>query len=52
VVSDAQPAPWVDGSAQNQPDFDETIKHGKFTFRKDSVDGPPPFRLQEGAVTR
>ena len=51
VVSDAQPAPWVDGSAQNQADFDEVIKHGKFTFRKDSVAGPPPFDCKKVQYT-
>jgi len=51
VVSDAQPAPWVDGSAQNQPDFDEAIKHGKFTFRKGSVAGPPPFDCKKVQYT-
>ena len=51
VVSDAQPAPWVDGSARNQPDFGQAIRHGKFTFTKDSVAGPPPFDCKKVQYT-
>ena len=43
VVSDAQSAPWVDKSVGTQPDIDQAISHGKFTFKKDSVEGPAPF---------
>jgi hypothetical protein len=51
VVSDAQPAPWVDGTAGTHPDIDETVSHGKFTFRTDSVEGPPPFNCQQVQYT-
>jgi hypothetical protein len=47
VVSDAQPAPWVDGSAGTQPAINEAVSHGRFTFKKDSVEGPPPFNCQQ-----
>jgi hypothetical protein len=50
-VTDARPAPWVDGSAQNQPDIDDAIRHGTFTFRKDSVDGPAPFGCKKVQYT-
>jgi hypothetical protein len=51
AVTDAQPAPWVDGSAQNQPNIDPAIRHGKFTFKKDSVDGPKPFNCKKVQYT-
>ena len=51
AVIDAQPAPWVDGSAQNQADIDPVIRSGKFTFRKDSVDGPKPFNCKKVQYT-
>jgi len=51
VVNDDQPAPWVDGTAQNQPDFDQAIRHGKFTFTKESVAGPPPFNCKKVQYT-
>lgn len=47
AVTDAQPAPWVDGSAQTQPDIDPAIRQGRFTFRKDSVEGPSPFDCKQ-----
>jgi hypothetical protein len=50
-VIDAQPAPWVDGSAQNQPDIEQAIRHSKFTFKKDSVDGPAPFNCKKVQYT-
>ena len=51
AVTDAQPAPWVDGTAQNQPDIDEAIRHGSFTFRKDSLEGPEPFNCKQAQYT-
>ena len=51
AVTDAQPAPWVDGSAENQPDIDDAIRHGRFTFGKDSVEGPPPFNCRKVQYT-
>ncbi|HUL07305.1 MAG TPA: hypothetical protein VLV76_13300 [Candidatus Acidoferrum sp.] len=50
-VTDAQPAPWVDGSAQNQPDIEDAIRHGRFTFTKNSVDGPAPFNCKKVQYT-
>jgi len=51
IVSDAQPAPWVDVSAGTQPDIDQAIRHGKFTFKKDSVEGPAPFDCKKVQYT-
>ena len=51
VVSDAQPAPWVDGSAGTQPDIDPAISHGKFTFKKDAVEAPAPFGCKQVQYT-
>lgn len=42
-VTDAQPAPWVDGSSSTQPDVNEAMRAGRITFAKDRVDGPPPL---------
>ena len=39
-VVDAQPAPWVDGTAATQPDYDKALTHAKITFRKDRLDAP------------
>lgn len=51
AVTDAQPAPWVDSSAGNQPGVDQAIRHGKFTFKKDSVEGPAPFNCKQVQYT-
>jgi hypothetical protein len=42
-VVDAQPAPWVDGTAATQPDVDKALTHARITFRKDRVDAPSPL---------
>jgi hypothetical protein len=47
AVTGAQPAPWVDGSAQNQADVDPAIRDGTFTFKNDSVEGPEPFNCKQ-----
>ena len=35
----------------NQPDVDQAITHGKFTFKKDGVEGPPPFDCKQVQYT-
>lgn len=51
AVTDAQPAPWVDGSAQTQPDIDPAVRNGRFTFGKDSLEGPAPFDCKQVQYT-
>src|SRR5262249_2541068 len=51
VVTDAQPAPWVDATAGTQPDIDQTIRRGTFTFKNDSIEGPAPFDCKKVQYT-
>ena len=41
----------MDGSAENQPDIDAAIGHVRFTFKKDSVEGPAPFDCKKVQYT-
>jgi hypothetical protein len=51
VVSDAQLGPWVDKSAEMQSYIDQAIRHGKFIFKKHSVEGPAPFNCKQVKYT-
>ena len=51
VVTDAQPAPWVDATAGTQPDIDQTIRRGTFIFKKDTIEGPAPFDCKKVQYT-
>src|SRR5262245_27883080 len=51
VVTDAQPAPWVDAASGTQPDIEQAIRHGTFIFKKDSIKGPAPFDCKKVQYT-